>query len=498
MRLKMRKWNVLLLVMSMILIQGAVWALSTGKESKIKEINANTFVDVSKKVLPSVVSIEVKKTVGGARISRQFSPKDEEELKKFLEKRNNQGPSDEFMPFFFPFGQEGEIEIPASGSGVIIRSDGYIVTNYHMIVNSKDGNITVKLNDDTSFEGDKVKVIGEDEFTDLAVIKIQTDRDLPALEFADSDALEIGEWVLAMGNPLELKGSVSDGIISAKHRVIGKAVIEDLLQTSAAINPGNSGGPLVNLENKIVGINTAIASNTGRWQGVGFAIPSNTVKNVCDSLIESGKTKRGWLGIWMGNLTQDVRNYFDLKDTQGIIVTKVIENSPADKAGIKAYDIVTKVDGEQLKNSLEMLQKIAPKAVGKEVLVTLLRQEGKKLEEKEIKVPLGERPAKEELEPAEKKTPAREPMAYEELGIRFKDKGPESKKEGLEIEEIKQGSPADKARLRTGDMVMELNREKISSLDDFRSALKKVENDRDHFIMYQRNNEIFFATIKQK
>jgi len=498
MNIKITKLNIVILCLGIILIQGSLLALSTDQGLKIKEITPNTFVEVSKNVLPSVVSIEVKKTVGGQRSARQFSPKDQEEMKKFFEKRNFQGPFDEFLPFFFPYGEEGEIEIPAAASGVIIRSDGYIVTNYHVVVNAKDGNITVKLNDDTIYQGDKVKVIGEDEFTDLAVIKIQTDKELPALIFADSDTLEIGEWVLAIGNPLELKGSVSDGIISAKHRVIGKALIEDLLQTTAAINPGNSGGPLVNLDKKIVGINTAIASNTGRWQGVGFAIPSNTVKNVCDSLIESGKAKRGWLGIYMAELTDEVRNYFDLKDIQGIIVTKVAENSPADKAGIKTYDIVTKIDGEQIKNRVEILQKIAPKPVGKEVVVTLLRQEDKKLKEKEIKVPLGERPSKEELEPSEKKAPSKEPTSFEELGIKFKDKDSASAKEGLEVEDIKQGSPADKAGLRAGDMVIELNREKVNSLDDFRSAMKKTEKDRDHFIMYQRDSEIFFSTIKQK
>jgi len=485
-------------VLCCVLFVNSVWALSTESGSEGSSIDCRTFVEVSKKVLPTVVSINVKKTIGKSPLTRKPDGKKEEELKKFFEKRGFQEPFDEFFPFFFPFEEGGEIEIPASGSGVIISSEGYIITNNHVISGAKENNISIRMNDDTVFEGDDVEIIGEDEFTDLAVLKVKTDKKLPALEFANSDALEIGEWVLAIGNPLELKGSVSQGIISAKHRVIGKAIIEDLIQTTASINPGNSGGPLVNLDNKIVGINTAIASNTGRWQGVGFAIPSNTVKNVCQSIIETGKAQRGWIGIYMGELTSELRNYFDLKDVDGIIVTKVIEDGPAEKAGIKSYDIITAVDGEKIKNRLEMVQKIAPKAVGQEVVITLLREKNKKLEQEEITVTLGERPAREELESSTKqKSPDKSPN-FEKMGISFKQKEEGSDKKGLEIEEIKRGSPADKAGLLPGDIILEINRNKVESLEDFNKALEKEDNERDHFVMYQRGNEIFFSTMKEE
>lgn len=471
--------------------------LSTSKGAK-DTFCFETFAEISKKVLPSVVSIEVKKIVGGQPILRRRGEMDEEQQKRFFERFGKGQDRDELFPFFFPFfGEEGEIEVPAAGSGVVIRSDGYIVTNYHVIADAKQGNISIRLDDETMFEGDNVEVVGKDDLTDLAVLKVKTDKTLPALEFADSDKLDIGEWVLAIGNPLELKGSVSQGIISAKHRVIGKAILEDLIQTTAAINPGNSGGPLVNLENKIVGINTAIASNTGRWQGVGFAIPSNTVNNVCDSIIESGKAKRGWLGIYMGDLTPDIKSYFDLKDVEGIIVTKVIEESPAEKAGIKAYDIITKVNGDKITNRLEMVQKIAAKDVGKKVEVMILREDGKDLKEKKIEVKLGERPSQEELAPLETLKEETKAKDFESLGFKFKEKGEKEEQEGLEVEEVQKDSPAAKAGIIPGDVILEVNREKVNSLEEFKSAIKKAEGDRDHFIMYQRRNEILFSTIKQ-
>lgn len=472
-------------------------ALSTNKGAK-ESFSFETFAEISKKVLPSVVSIEVKKTMGGQHILRKRGEMNEEEQKRFFERFSRDPRSDEFLPFSPFFGDKGEIKVPAAGSGVVIRSDGYIVTTYHVIAHAEEGNISIRLNDETVFEGDNVKVVGKDEFTDLAVLKVKTDKTLPALEFANSDALEIGEWVLAIGNPLELKGSVSQGIISAKHRVIGKAVLEDLIQTTSAINPGNSGGPLVNLENKIVGLNTAIASNTGRWQGVGFAIPSNTAKSVCDSIIESGKAKRGWLGIHMGELTPRIKSYFDLKDVEGIIVTKVIEDSPAEKAGVKAYDIITSVDEEKITNRLEMLQKIAPGAIGKDVEITVLRGDGKDLVEKKITVKLGERPSQEELAPSEKPKEEKKTKDFESLGIKFKEKDEKAEKEGLEIEAIQKDSPAAQTGHSPGDIILEVNREKVKNIEDFRSALKKAEGDRDHFIMYQRGNEVLFSTIKQK
>ncbi|MBN1900668.1 trypsin-like peptidase domain-containing protein [Candidatus Sumerlaeota bacterium] len=475
-------------------------ALSTDIKAK-ESFSFQTFAEISKKVLPSVVSVEVKKTLGGQSAFRKRGEMDEEQKKRFFERFGRNQQPDEFFPFFLPFfgdEKQEEIEIPAAGSGVIIRSDGYIITNNHVIAGAQEGNISIRLNDDAIINGDNVEVVGTDDFTDLAVLKVKTDKTLPAMEFADSDALEIGEWVLAIGNPLELKGSVSQGIISAKHRVIGKAILEDLIQTTASINPGNSGGPLVNLENKIVGLNTAIASNTGRWQGVGFAIPSNTAKNVCESIIESGKAKRGWLGIHMGDLTPDIKSYFDLQEVEGIIVIKVIEGSPAEKAGVKAYDIITAVDGEKIRNRLEMLQKIAPKAVGKDVEITLQREDIKDIKERKIKVNLGERPSEEELVPSGKPMEEKKSRDFESLGIIFREKDDTESKEGLEVEEIQKDSPAAKARITPGDTILEVNREKVNSLEDFRAALKKAEGDRDHFIMHQRGNEILFSTVKQK
>jgi serine protease Do len=486
-------------IAGIFLISGISWSLSTDKNGDSQQLTSKTFVSISKEALPAVVSIDVKKKLAGQKIFRRRGNPNKEDLKKYFDDRGSPHFfDDDFLPFFLPFFEEGEIEIPASGSGIIIRPDGYIVTNYHVVANAKQGEITVRLNDDITIEGQDVNIIGEDQFTDLAVLKINTEKKLTALDFADSDELEIGEWVLGLGSPLELKGSVTQGIISAKHRVIGKAVIEDLIQTTAVINPGNSGGPLINLDGKIVGINTAIASNTGRWQGVGFAIPSNTVKTVCESIIESGKAKRGWLGIHMSELTTQIRNYYDLKDIEGIIIAKVVKDSPAEKAGIKAYDLITAVDDKEIKTMVDMLKQIAPKAAGSEVTITLYRLDGKKSKEKKIKVILGERPADDELEPTVQEALPEKSLKFEDLGLKFKEKDPDSTKEGLEVEEVKKDSPTDKAGLRSGDVLIEINRQRINNPEDFRIALKKAEKERDHIVMYQRDNQILFSTIEHK
>lgn len=495
--------HVAAIMMIAVLISVApVFAISTDTDSKARTITPSTFVDISKKALPAVVSINVKKTVtSGVQFGRQQN----EDLREFFEKRGGGGPFGEdspLFPFFFPFGQQPEqqpreFEIPASGSGVIFRPDGYVITNYHVIANADEGQISIHLADDTVFDGDEVKVVGEDSFTDIAVLKIETDRELAYLNFADSDKLEIGEWVLALGSPLELKGSVSQGIISAKHRTIGKAVLEDHIQTTAVINPGNSGGPLVNMDGRIVGINTAIASNTGRWQGVGFSIPSKVVRNVAESIIEKGRASRGWLGIYMADLNQGILKTYDLEDVQGVMVSRVVEDSPAEKAGIKAYDIVSSVNGENVSNRLELLQKIASKAAGEEVTLGIYRLEEDEAEEMEIKVTLGERPSDAALEgkqePQQKED---KPGEFNNMGIIFGEKIEDQ--DGLPIAEIKPDSPAAKAGLQSGDILLEVNRKKINSTEDFRKALKEAPKKRDHIVMYQRGSEILFSTIERQ
>jgi serine protease Do len=474
-----------------LLLPGLSTAMSTGSDGKTVTLTQRTFVDISKKALPAVVSIEVKKTV--KRNILRHKGMDEKNF--FGDKSRPDG----FSPFLFPFYEKGEVEVPAAGSGVIVRSEGYIITNNHVIADAKEGNISIKLDDDTIIDGEDVKIIGQDSFTDLAVLKIKYKEDLPYMEFADSKNIEIGEWVLALGNPLELNGSVSQGIISAKHRKIGKALIEDLVQTTASINPGNSGGPLINLDGKIVGINTAIASNTGLWQGVGFAIPSNTVKNVSDSIIDSGKAKRGWLGISMSELNPNIRSYYDIeKEINGIVVTEVFKDSPAKKAGIKEYDLITAVEGKKIKNRVEMLQQIAGKAVGTKIRIELYRLDGKKFKEKEIHVSLGERPSEEDLEQERSGLKKDASEVFNNIGILFSKKDVNSEESGLIIEKIKPGSPADKAGLMKGDTLLEFNRIEINSEKNFAKFLKKADKKQDHLVMFKRRNEIMLSTIKIK
>ncbi len=474
-------------------------ALST-EASNGQALTTKTFADISKKALPAVVSINVTRTFSTKPGEQQ--EEQSENFKRFFRHWGN--PDDGNMPFFFPFQnpmqRPGEIEIPTAGSGVIISKDGYILTNYHVVEDTREGQISVRLNDDTVLEGDKIKVHGYDKFTDLAVLKVETEKELPFLEFGDSEKLEIGEWVLALGSPLELKGSVSQGIISAKNRVIGKAYLEDHIQTTAAINPGNSGGPLVNLDGKIVGINTAIASNTGRWQGVGFSIPSNLAWNISQSIISKGHASHGWLGITMSPANPNVLKLFGLPENEGVIVADVFAGSPAEKAGIRAYDIITGVDGKKITSTLEMMQQIASKLADSEVSITLQRpdENDKKTKTMDFTITLGERPSDDELNidrggrpGAPKKTDE-----FEGLGLRFEPREPGSDAQGLTISEVKPDSPGAKAGLKPGDIIKELNRKTMNSLEDFKKVLQESSRNGDLIVMFQRQNEIHFSTIE--
>ncbi|MEW6585157.1 MAG: DegQ family serine endoprotease, partial [Nitrospirota bacterium] len=267
------------------------------------------------------------------------------------------------------------------GSGVIVDKNGYILTNNHVVKGADE--IKVKLSDNREFTG---KVIGSDPQTDLAVVKIDSDN-LPVLKLGDSDRLQIGETVLAVGNPFGLNQTVTSGIVSATGRAnVGIADYEDFIQTDAAINPGNSGGALVNVSGELVGINTAIFSTSGGYQGIGFAIPSNMAKSVMESLISSGKVVRGWLGIYIQPLTKELAKQFNISDEKGALVGDVIEDSPAEKAGMQRGDIVLEFEGKKVEDPRSLRNMVAGTRPGKEVTVKLVR-DGK---QKTVKVKIAE------------------------------------------------------------------------------------------------------------
>lgn len=466
--------------------------------SSDKPLSANTFIDISKKCLPSVVSIRVKKSI---EPYIQFKQKDEQgENDENLERGEGEDNLDElFRRFFMPFPYDKKdfprnYEYSAAGSGLIIRADGYILTNNHVVSQVKEGNIEVKLNDDKVFEGDKVKIISTDSLTDLAVLKIEADN-LPAAEWGDSDKVEIGEWVVALGNPLELNNSVTQGIISAKGREIQHAPIEDFFQTTAIINPGNSGGPLVNLDGFVIGINTAIASNTGYWQGIGFAIPSNVAKRVSESIIDKGRISRGYIGIMMDELRPDVAKLFDREPNTGIVVSQIHKNTPAEQAGIKVGDVIIEVEGTKIKDPASMVKAIANKEVGSKVNIKVLRYEDQKIEEKTFKLTLAERPAEDDLALLGTKEPKKQ--EFSSLGLQLEDiinldgtKGP-----GIKVKGIKANSPAAESNLKRGDIIISVNNVIVNSVKEFEEAVAKRSAEKGFFIQYERNNVRSFTAI---
>jgi len=380
-------------------------------------------------------------------------------------------PSQEEDPFrkyfedFFGEMPNREYKQMGLGSGVIIDKEGYILTNEH-VVNDAD-KITVTLPDGREFKGE---VKGRDSRSDLAIIKINASN-LPLAALGDSDDLKIGQWVVAIGNPFGFamrnpEPTVTVGVISALHRSLGTAISQnrdynDLMQTDAAINPGNSGGPLVNLEGKIVGINVAIFSTTGGYQGIGFAIPINSAKRIISRLIEGKKILYGWLGVTVQDLTDDLAKYFGLSNKNGVLVAKVLENSPAQKAGIKDGDCLKQFDNKQFNNVRELLNNVASAEVGKKVKVIVIRDKKELI----LEVQIGQRP--ENLEEKESSTAVAGNWRGMDVGV--------EEKKGVVITDIEPNSPADEAGLIPGDAILEINKQPVKNMPDYEKMTKNLK-----------------------
>lgn len=453
------------LILSMAIFMLATTGITIAKESIP---SSETFIRIAKEASPAVVSIRVTKKAERLVLKQPDKGKEESEPQtipyEFFEKFFK-----EEIPELF---EEKEMEVPAAGSGLIISEDGYIITNNHVIAKVKEDTIEIVLNDGRRFKGKDVKIKGKDPLTDLAVLKINV-TGLKTIPWGDSDKLEIGEWVLALGNPFELSGSVTQGIISAKHRVIHKAVLEDLIQTTAVINPGNSGGPLINLEGEVVGINTAIATSTGIWQGIGFAIPSNVARRVAEEIIKYGHVRQGWIGIFMHKVDDEIASFYGLKQARGVLIMDVVPGSPAEKADLRPYDVIVGMNDEEVKSPLDLLQKTASKSEGEKVKLSIVRLDNGEKKELTIKLRLGSRPTEEEISKMSKKKTV--PKAYDELGLRVAELS-EPGATGVEVIGVKSKSPADKAGLAKGDVIVEINTRKIENLADYRSAIKSPKN----------------------
>ncbi|MBI2066537.1 MAG: DegQ family serine endoprotease [Deltaproteobacteria bacterium] len=432
-----------------------------------------SFAELADKVSPSVVNISTTK-----KVQRQATPRG-------FRGPGPQDPFDDFFDRFFQGPGPGPSERPqrSLGSGFIFGADGHIITNNHVIEGADE--IQVQLTDKRKFDAE---IIGTDPKTDLAVIKIKA-KELPAVVLGDSNQLHVGDWVMAVGNPFGLDHTVTAGIVSAKGRVIGAGPYDDFIQTDASINPGNSGGPLFNLKGEVVGVNSAIVAAA---QGIGFAIPINMAKELVPQLVKSGKVTRAWLGVGIQELTPELAESFGLKEPKGALVGNVFPNSPADKAGLKAGDIVTEFDGNKILDSHALPNLVAHLPVGKESIMKVLR-DGK---EKELKVKLGE------MEEGEKQAAESTSTTSGELGLAVRDLTPEEMrevgvKEGVLVMGVEGGSSADFGGIQRGDILLSLNNVKIVKSSDFERESKKIKKGQIVRLHIKRDDTTIFLAFSK-
>ena len=384
---------------------------------------------------------------------------------------NNFGslPLDEFFRHFFEQMPQESLKTRSLGSGVIIDPEGYILTNNHVIADAD--NIQVRLPDEREFVAE---VVGKDSKTDLALIRIKGAGILPAAQMGDSDKAEVGSWVVAIGNPFGLETTVTAGIISAKGRIIGSGPYDNFLQTDAAINPGNSGGPLFNLEGKVIGINTAIFSKTGGSMGIGFAIPANMAKSVLLQLKSQGHVTRGWLGVRIQAVTQELAQALGLQKRHGALVASVEVGSPAATAGIKTGDVIIQFDGREVDHMNELPTIVAQTPIGKKVPMDIVRAQ-KPLtlytviaEMKEKSTPTTLATEKGDVQSFGLTVRALNPAISEQLGL-------DDAVHGVVVTNVESGSNAAEAGIQIRDVIIEINHKEVQNVDDFRQALRGVK-----------------------
>jgi len=433
------------------------------------------FVVLAKKLKPLVVNISTTQVSEG-RGSHEFSSP-----------FGDEDPFNDFWRRFFggpvPRGPQRQRSL---GSGFIIDGDGSILTNNHVVENAQK--IVVKLAaDDQEYEA---KVIGRDPKTDIAVIKINAKTNLPAATFGDSDRLEVGEWVVAIGNPFGLDSTVTSGIVSAKGRHIGQGPYDNFIQTDASINPGNSGGPLINLRGEVIGINTAIFSRTGGNMGIGFAIPINLVKEVLPQLRGKGKVTRGFLGVLIQKVTPEIAESLGMDKGNGALVANVTKDGPADKAGVKVGDVIIEFDGKEVKDSSDLPIIVARTSVDRRASMKVLRDK----KEITLTVSVGELKDAEVVASAPEKgelglTVQRlTPQMAESLGL--------DKSEGVVATAIEPGSAADEAGIRRGDVIVEVDRKPVRNLDEYKKAVAAIRKGRGVLFLVRRGDSTLFLALK--
>lgn len=434
-----------------------------------------SFSNLSEKASPAVVNIRTVKIIkGGGRVFRHFS----------RDPFGKDDPMEDFFEKFFGENPQQEFRQRSLGSGFIIDKEGYIVTNNHVIENADK--IKVKLNNGREFDAE---IIGRDPNTDLALIKIKPARHLPAVKVGDSDALKVGQWVIAIGSPFGLEHTVTAGIVSAKGRVIGSGPYDDFIQTDVSINPGNSGGPLINMNGEVIGINTAIVAG---GHGIGFAIPINLAKGIINQLKKHGEVTRGWLGVAIQDLNEDLAKYYGVEGKKGVLVAEVFPGDPADEAGIKPKDIIVEVNGEKVETGRDLTRIIANFGVGENVKIKLLRNNRKKT----VNVRIAKR--------KDSKVFARKTQTGQEyeLGIRVSKLTPEIARrfniiehKGVVVVEVASGSKAESEGVLVGDIVKEINRTGINTVEEYNNTIKKYKNGESIELLIKRMG-VGFLVVK--
>ncbi len=442
-----------------------------------------SFADLAEEISPSVVNITTTTTVA-APTGQMPGPVVPEG-----------SPFEDFFKDFMDRGGNGNAprRSQALGSGFVISEDGYIVTNNHVIAEADE--IEIEF-----FSGEtlKAKLIGRDPKVDIALLKVESDEPLPFVSFGDSDIMRVGDWVMAMGNPLGQGFSVSAGIVSARNRALS-GTYDDYLQTDAAINRGNSGGPLFNMDGQVIGVNTAILSPNGGSIGIGFSMASNVVTRVVDQLKEFGETRRGWLGVRIQDVTGDVAEAMGLEDVAGALVTDVPEG-PAAVAGIKSGDVITSFDGVVVKDTRELVRKVGNTEVGKEVRVVVLR-DGKT---QTLKITLGRRETAEGAVPAAVEVPAA-PVEKGVLGLTVTAMTDELRgqlgladgAQGLVVKEVDEASEAYGKGLRAGDVLTEAGQQKIASVEELEARIEdaKEAGRKSLLLLVRRGGEPRFVAV---
>lgn len=443
----------------------------------------DSFADLAAKLLPAVVNVSSTQTLTAKNGGPGVGP----EMPVFP-------PGSPFEQFFKDFmnrnrqGQGGSEPTPrraqSLGSGFIIDPAGYIVTNNHVIEGADE--VSVTLQDNTTL---KAEIVGRDESGDIALLKVKSDKPLPTVPFGDSSASRVGDWVLAIGNPFGLGGSVTAGIISARGRDIHQGQYDDFIQTDAAINRGNSGGPLFNMDGQVIGINTAIFSPSGGSIGIGFSIPSNMAKTTVMQLKEFGHARRGWLGVKIQQVTPDIAESLGLKDASGAMVAGVTDGGPAEKAKLRGGDVILKFDGQDVREMHNLPRIVADTDVGKEVPVVVWR-DGKEVT---LQATLAERPSDEQLAATDsgKPTDATKPTDLTGLGMKIAPINKDLQdrfqltdgQKGVVITDVTPDSPAGEKGLKPGDVIMEVQQGVVSTPDDVRKQVDAARKADRKFVL---------------